>query len=169
MVSKGQVLSSPSLLPKFVFIAIYHKYLQGMSFWCTWSSLKILTYLIIAGQHSAIWRNFTVLLRSCSICIEPASWGSTACAWNLYRKRLSWSCRMPNNRNKYDWPNFTNSIGSYNWLYLQVDFNHELSDLVCGPMLCTAVRGLHLLLNIYSKIIDGTLVYIKNKDFGLCN
>ena len=37
-----------SLLPKYVSIAIYHKYLESMSFWCTWSSLKTLTHLIIA-------------------------------------------------------------------------------------------------------------------------
>ena len=40
------------------------------------------------------------------------------------------SCQMPNNHNTSDWPNFTNLIGFYNWLYLQVDFDHELSDLV---------------------------------------
>ena len=28
----GEVLSSPSLLLKFIFIAIHHKYLQGMTF-----------------------------------------------------------------------------------------------------------------------------------------
>lgn len=56
MMSKDQALSSPSLLQQFVFIVIYHKYLQGMSFWCTWSSLKTLTHLIIAGQHLASCR-----------------------------------------------------------------------------------------------------------------
>jgi len=83
MVSKNKALSSTYLLPKFVFIAIYHKYLQGMSFWCTWSSIKILTHLIIARQHSASCRTQAARCQT-RICWKSFIWPST-CAVMMWK------------------------------------------------------------------------------------
>jgi hypothetical protein len=128
--------------------------------------------LTALGHLARLCRCYCVLV---ALVVKPPLWGSTACSWNGYRKQSSWSCQPQYDSNKSDWPNFTNSIGSYNrlhvnyltcwmpsvcfpitiiyhfdsewpctsnwpnfiksigsynWLYLQVDFDHELSDFL---------------------------------------